>query len=262
LFKPPVFVLVPLLFMFPLSLPLAARRRAVGWSCAGIVAALALTEALAVLFFPHPTPFAALHNLVHQIVAGSSYFAVNSLNAFNVWALFEPFFASDRVRVLFVSMHLFGDLLFCAAAALICWRYAASRGAAGLFEAAVLLLLAFFLLLTEMHERYLYYAVVFFAVLLFKRPYRWSAFIVSLTLLFNLEYSLTFMYLDDARATVINRFEFAPWLVHVCSLANIGVFLWLLADYLGFEGLPTPARRLLPLESIDDLTPSSKRGSA
>lgn len=262
LVKPPVFVLVPLLVVYPLTLARDARRRAFAWSCAGAAAAFALTQALALLFFPHPTPVAGLHGLARQIVGGSSYFAVNSLNAFNVWAVFEPFFVSDRTRFFFLSMHLWGDLLFCAAAALICWRYAASRGAAGLFEAAVLLLLAFFLLLTEMHERYLSYAVVFLGVLLFKRTYRWAALIASLTMLFNLEYGLTFMYLDDARATMVNRYEFAPWLVHICSLANIGVFLWLLADYLGFDGFALAARRLLTLESIDDLPPSSKRGPA
>jgi hypothetical protein len=32
---------------------------------------------------------------------------------------------------------------------------------------------------------------------------------------------------------MINRFEFAPWLVHLCSVANLGVFGWLLADYFG-----------------------------
>jgi dolichyl-phosphate-mannose-protein mannosyltransferase len=261
LFKPPVFVLVPLLVMYPLTLASDARRLALGWSCVGAAAACALTEALAVLFFPHPTLWAALDNLARQIVTGSSYFAVNSLNAFNVWAVFEPFFVSDRTRFLFLSLHLFGDLLFCAAAALICWRYAASRGAAGLFQAAALLLLAFFLLLTEMHERYLYYAVIFLGVLLFRRAYRWAALIASLTLLFNLEYGLTFMYLDDAHATMVNRYEFAPWLVHICSFANIGVFLWLLCDYLGIGGFAAAARRLLPLEPIDDLT-ASKRGPA
>jgi len=262
LVKPPVFVLVPLLLVYPLALRGPQRRRALGQTAAGMVAALVLTQTLAMLFFPHPAPLGSLRDLIAQLVAGSSYFPVNSLNAFNLWAMFGPFFVSDRTHVLFLSLHVVGDLLFCAAAALICWRYLASRGTAGLFEASVLLLSAFFLLLTEMHERYLYYAVVFLAVVLVKRPYRWAALIISLTFLFNLEYGLTFMYLDDARATMVNRYEFAPWLVHICSLANIGVFLWLLSGYLGFAGAAPGVRALLPEERIDELAWSSKRGPA
>jgi hypothetical protein len=47
----------------------------------------------------------------------------------------------------------------------------------------------------------------------------------------NMEYSLTFMYLDDAKVTAINRFDFAPWLTRLCSAANIGVLIWLLAPF-------------------------------
>jgi len=61
---------------------------------------------------------------------------------------------------------------------------------------------------------------------------------------------------------MVNRYEFAPWLVHICAAADIGVCLWLLCDYLGIDGFAAATRRLLPLEPIDDLTASSKRGPA
>jgi Gpi18-like mannosyltransferase len=233
LFKPPVLVLFPLLLLYPLVAPPAQRRVRLLQTGVGIAAAAVLTSALAVLFFPHPTLLAALRHLLSQVVNGSRLFPFNSLNAFNVWAMFQPFFVADGEHFLGVSIHRWGDLIFTVLAAVIYWRYTKRRDPAALFEAAVLLFLAFFLFLTQMHERYLCYAVVFVGTLIYKRPYGYAALILSLTFVLNLEYGLTFMYLDDAKAAMINRFEFAPWLVHLCSVANLGVFGWLLADYFG-----------------------------
>jgi hypothetical protein len=82
-----------------------------------------------------------------------------------------------------------------------------------------------------MHERYVSYAVFFCAPLMFKASYRAAGLLLTLTLLLNLEYGLTFMYLDDAKATMVDRFNFAPWLARSCSAANIGAFAWLFARF-------------------------------
>jgi dolichyl-phosphate-mannose-protein mannosyltransferase len=235
LFKPPVLVLFPLLLLYPFVVPAAQRRMRLAQTGIGIVAAAVLTLTLAVMFFPHPSLPAALRHLVSQVVNGSRLFPLNSLNAFNSWAIFQPFFVPDSERFLGLSIHRWGDLIFTVLAAVIYWGYAKRRDAAALFEATLLLLLAFFLFLTQMHERYLCYAVVFIGTLVFKKPYGYAALILSLTFVLNLEYGLTFMYLDDAKAMMINRFEFAPWLVHLCSVANLAVFGWLLADFFGLR---------------------------
>jgi dolichyl-phosphate-mannose-protein mannosyltransferase len=237
-FKPPVLVLVPLLLLYPLTVPAAQRRLRLGQTAIGIGAAFALTLAFAVMFFPHPTLFAALRHLVEQAIGGSRLFALNSLNAFNFWAIFQPFFVPDNIRFLGLSLHAWGDLLFITSAATIYWQYLKRRDDAALFEASALLLLAFFLFLTEMHERYLCYAVIFIGALVYKKAYGYGALILSLTMLLNLEYGLTFMFLDDAHATMVNRFEFAPWLVHLCSLVNLAVFGWLLAEFMGVRVVP------------------------
>jgi Gpi18-like mannosyltransferase len=235
LIKPPVLVLVPLFVLYPFTLDVAQRRRRLIETAFGIAGSLALTELLAYVFFAHPTPLTAMRHLVSQIYYGSGYYPFTTLNAFNLWALFGPFFVPDTARVFLLSTHLWGTLLFCGMAALIYWGFLRSRDRDALFAASTLILLAFFLCLTEMHERYLIYCVMFMPALAFRKPYRSAALVLSLTLLLNLEYGLTFMYLDDAKATMIDRFAFAPWLVHLCSLANIGVFGWLLARYLGFD---------------------------
>jgi dolichyl-phosphate-mannose-protein mannosyltransferase len=250
LIKPPVLVLLPLLVLYPIGMGSARRRQRLVHTALGAAMALALADALAIMFFAHPTPLAAFHHLVGQLYYGSMYYQMNSLNAFNAWAILGPFFVPDSTRLAFLSMHAWGSLCFVVTALVIYVRYARIGRATAAFEASTLLLLAFFLFLTEMHERYLYYAVIFVGTLIFKRPYRYAALILSLTLLLNLEYGLTFMYLDDAHATMVDRFEFAPWLVHLCAVTNLGVFVWLLARFLGFAPASIARVRIAVLRAL------------
>jgi dolichyl-phosphate-mannose-protein mannosyltransferase len=245
-FKPPVLVLVPLMLAHPLVASAAQRRSLILQTCAGAAGGAALAVMLAVTFFPHPNVFGALLKFAHQFVAFSNAFPFSSLNAFNLWAFFQPFFATDRVKILALSLHAWSDLLFVATAGCIYWRYLKSRDSTALLGASTLVLLAFFVILTEMHERYLYYAAFFCATLVFKQSYRWAASILSLTLLLNMEYSLTFMYLDDAKVTAINRFDFAPWFTRLCSAANVGVLVWLLAPFVRGTRPAVAARRSEP----------------
>ena len=230
--KPPVLVLVPLLLLYPLRVSGAARVQRIRGAILGLIAAALVAEALAYAYFAHPSPLIATRHLIGQFINFSGIFNFNSLNAFNVWSVFQPFFVSDSTKYLGISMHHWSDLLFIATAGWIYWRYARSRSTTALFEAATLVLLAFFLLLTEMHERYMYYAVIFCGTLLFKPIYRQAALVLSITLLLNMEYGLNFMYLDDAKATMIDRFAFAPMLSHICALANLAVFGLLVRDFL------------------------------
>ncbi len=232
LFKPPVLVLVPLMLLHPLCVPAVERRAQWRDTALGVIGAFLVALATSMAFFDHPTILVSARHLVAQFLAFSNVFAFTSLNAFNFWALFGSFFQSDRTHILGLSLHVWGDLIFIGFAGLIYWRFALRREAERLYEAAMLVLLAFFIFMPEMHERYLYYAVVFCGVLIGSRSYAYGAVILSLTLLLNMEYGLTFMYLDDAKVTAVDRFRFAPWLIVLCSLANIGVLFGLLRDYL------------------------------
>jgi Gpi18-like mannosyltransferase len=249
-FKPPVLVLVPLMLAHPLLATGAARRSRVFQTCGGMVGGGAIAVLLAVTYFPQPNLFGSVRHFVGSFVAFSNAFPFSSLNAFNLWAFFQPFFATDRIRVLALSLHAWSDALFLVTAFYIYWRYGKSRDAAAFLQASTLVLVAFFVILTEMHERYLYYAVFFCATLVFKRPYRWAALILSLTLLLNMEYSLTFMYLDDAKVTAINRFDFAPWFTRLCSAANVGVFVWLLGSFIRGERQAGATRTVEPTRAV------------
>ncbi len=232
LVKPPVLLLAPLFLIYAFAAPNAVERnRRLLGAAAGLGLALVLTEALAFAFFPHPTPLAPTQLLAAKLHQGSSLYEVNSLNAFNVWALFGDFFASDRTHWGPLIMKHWAQALFLAVAAAICWVYARRRSPVALLEAAVLMFLAFFLFMPEMHERYEIYATAFAGVTLFRRPYAVAAAVLSLTTILSLEYALTYMYLVDAHVTAVHVNEFAPWLVRTCALANLAVFVWLGAAY-------------------------------
>jgi len=258
LIKPPVFVLIPLFLLYPaLVSSKPERKRRVIAAGVGIAASLVMLEAFAVGFFPHPTLLAANRHLFGLLrYSGSAHFPFNSLNAFNVWALFQDFFVLDTTRLLFIPLRIWGYGLFVGAAFLIFRRYWQLREPSALIEACALVLLAFFLFLTQMHERYLCYAIFFIAPLLFMPRWRIPAIILSVTFLLNLEYGISFMYLDDAQVSAVNRHEFSPWLAHLCSAANLSVFAWLLRGYLtrgAAATKPTPGA-VQPLTSAAVLT--------
>jgi dolichyl-phosphate-mannose-protein mannosyltransferase len=233
LVKPPVFVILPFFLLYPFATSVAGeRRKRLIFTLAGIVVAFAMTEALAIAFFPHANIVATTKALLGQMrYAGSARFPYTSLNAFNLWALFGDFFTSDRASFSFVPFRYWGYAIFIAIALPVYRRYALRGDAIALIEGSMLVLLAFFLFLTQIHERYLYYALTFMAPLVFMRRYAYAAALFTLTFLLNLEYGFTFMYLDDSSVAVLNKNEFAPWLVHLCALANLGVFFWLFYRY-------------------------------
>lgn len=239
LIKPQVVLLAPLFAIAafgPKGAPLEKRRLYA--HLAGIVVAALIAEASAMIFFPHRSPVGAALALVQKIRSGSAFFPYTTLNAFNVWALFSDFFASDGARFLHVKLHLWGLLAFAAFALSIYARFAALRTRKSLLEACALVMLAFFCILTEMHERYIYFALPFFALLIFDRRYAIGSAMLALTAILNLEYAFTALAMSEAKVSAVNINEFAPWLVHLCSLANVGLFVWLFVEFLGVAPRP------------------------
>jgi Gpi18-like mannosyltransferase len=168
---------------------------------------------------------------------GSSLYPYTSANAFNMYALVGNFFAPDRVPVFFMPLKYWADAAFSGLAALLFWRYARLRDERAFLEAAYLVLLAFFLTLTEMHERYLIYALTFAPALApLDRRYLWATLVLTVTQWLNLEYSLTYMWLESDKPAGINPREFAPVLVRLCALANIAVFVLGAVSYFGYGG--------------------------
>jgi Gpi18-like mannosyltransferase len=193
---------------------------------AGVLAAFVVGLLTAYPFYTDHHFFAVYHRMFAWYVVGSSLYPFTSANAFNVHALYGDFFRPDTIPILFVPLKYWADLAFIGVAGCIYMRYTRLRDDRALLEACFLTLLAFFLLLTEMHERYLIYALTFVpALAVLDIAYLWSTIALTIAEWLNLEYSLTYMWLNFDNPQGVNPKEFAPVLVHLCALTNIAAFI-------------------------------------
>ncbi|GAC1537464.1 MAG: hypothetical protein NVS2B17_10170 [Candidatus Velthaea sp.] len=224
--KPPVIVLAPLFLIEALNAGDALERSVrVRETVIGIGAALVFGYLLALPLYVERLPPAVYGRMLSWYQVGSSLYPYTSANAFNVYAFASEFFKSDNTPLLFVPIKYWADLIFIAIAAFIYRRYALRSDERGLIEASFLVMLAFFLFLTEMHERYLIYALVIVPVLAaIERGYLVSAAVLTVTEWLNLEYSLAFMWIQSGKPPGINVNMYAPVLARLCAAANLGVF--------------------------------------
>jgi Gpi18-like mannosyltransferase len=224
--KPPVLVLAPLFVLHAAVIAdPARRRRALIDTAFGVAGALVCGYLLAIPFYTDRRPTAVYSRMIGWYQIGSSLYPYTSANAFNVFALAGDFFAPDSLPVLFVPLKYWADAVFIVIAGAIAWRYTRLRDDRAFLEACFLVMLAFFLVLTEMHERYLMYALSFAPALApLDRRYLWATVTLTATQWLNLEYSLTYMWVESDKPAGIDPKEFAPVLVHLCAFANIAVF--------------------------------------
>jgi Gpi18-like mannosyltransferase len=224
--KPPVVVLVPLLAIEPFTTGDPAERvRRLRGAGIGIVIAAVLGYALTASFYTQTEPLAVIGRLIDWYRIGSALYPYTSANAFNLWAFLPQFFLSDTTRVLFVTLKGLGNAAFVILAGALYWHYFRTRTRESLIETAYLLMLGFFLVLTEMHERYLIYALTIVpALAVVNRRYLWSTVALSLTEWLNLEYSLNYMWIKNDNPPGIDPYAFSPVLARLCAITNIAAF--------------------------------------
>ncbi|HEV2739591.1 MAG TPA: phospholipid carrier-dependent glycosyltransferase [Candidatus Elarobacter sp.] len=236
LIKPQAATLALLFVAYPFATTDAAvRARRLAGTGAGIVAALALALVVGLLFHPAADVFGWLFG---RYAFGSGVYAYNSVNAFNLYALRQPFWQADNVPMSVFGAQLgtlaaWGIALVVAATALIVGRYLQRRDDRALLEAALLCALAFFILATRMHERYVYGAFLLAVPLIgFGRTGGWSSFVLTVTMYLNLAYSLAYQTAMETHAAVDAR-DLWPAVSHPAALANVVLFFWLGYLYLG-----------------------------
>ncbi|HEV2644330.1 MAG TPA: glycosyltransferase family 39 protein, partial [Candidatus Elarobacter sp.] len=230
LIKPQAATLALLFVAYPFATTDAAvRARRLAGTGAGIVAALALALVVGLLFHPAADVFGWLFG---RYAFGSGVYAYNSVNAFNLYALRQPFWQADNVPMSVFGAQLgtlaaWGIALVVAATALIVGRYLQRRDDRALLEAALLCALAFFILATRMHERYVYGAFLLAVPLIgFGRTGGWSSFVLTVTMYLNLAYSLAYQTAMETHAAVDAR-DLWPAVSHPAALANVVLFFWL-----------------------------------
>jgi dolichyl-phosphate-mannose-protein mannosyltransferase len=248
--KPPVVLLAPLLLLEAWVVTgERERRRAFIETGLGIAAACVAGYLIAAPLYADKSIAGVYSRMLGWYGTGSSLYPYTSANAFNLYALAGDFFAPDTQPLFFVPLKYWADGVFVALAGAIYFRYTRLRDGRALLEACFLLMLAFFVVLTEMHERYLIYALAFACALApLERRYLWIAIALTLTQWLNLEYSLTYMWVESDKPDGIDPYEFAPVLVHLCALTNITALGVGLQHYFGLRALPRLVRGRLRQE--------------
>ncbi len=230
--------LVVLAFAFTAPDPEQRRRRLIG-TAAGLVAALGLVYAIAVLFHGSFDPVADFAWLLQRYQFGSTVYPYNSVNAFNLYAIKQPFWQPDTIPLQVFGIAagpswLWGIVLVLAAAALIVTRYLQQRTDRAFLEAAMLVAFAFFTLATRMHERYIFGAFLLaFPLIAFGRQYAWAAGALSVTTLLNLVYSFAYQSVMETHPPGVDATNLWGAGSHLIALLNVAVFFLMGYVYLG-----------------------------
>ncbi|MDQ2663249.1 MAG: phospholipid carrier-dependent glycosyltransferase [Candidatus Eremiobacteraeota bacterium] len=228
--KPQAAILIPLFAAFAFADSARRRERLIS-TAAGVFCGLALAVLAAVPF--HPAADAPVW-LYHRYSIGKDVYPYNSVNAFNLWTVRWPFWQPDSLPIFGLPQYLWGVVLVIVATILTVWRYVQVRTDAALLQSAVLLTLAFYMLSTRMHERYVFDGLTLaIAAIPLARRYVLAAWVLSITLLANLFYSLDYLHVVTARTPGINGADMAPLLTRPLSFAGVVVFFYLGYAFLG-----------------------------
>ena len=240
LIKPQAALLVPLFLAYAFATGDGAeRRRRLSGTGLGVLAGLVFTYAVCALFHNTLNPVENFRWLLERYAYGSNVYQYNTINAFNLYAIFRPFWQSDAQPISFGSvslgaMYMWGIVLVLAATALIIARFVQRRDTVGFLEAAMLLMFAFFTLSTRMHERYVYDAFLLCIPLMWAgKRYLYGAVILSVTLLVNLAYSLWYQTVVEQKIAGTNAFDLWPSVTHPLAALNVVLFFVLGYVFLG-----------------------------
>ena len=184
-----------------------------------------------------------MERVIGLILSSASWFTLLSLNAYNPWWLLAKgagFTTSDRISVFGITsanfLGLFVFLVFYALALVLLWQKTNRKT---LFKSGLWIAFAFFMLPTQMHERYIYPAFMFLALLipemvrLYKAKKRSSLayfyiiLIITLTLtgFYNLHNALIINYPDYGLSFLVPLN--LNWLTMAVAVINTLLFLGL-----------------------------------
>ncbi len=232
--------LVFLAFAFVAPAVAERRRRVVG-TLYGLAASLGLAWFAAALFHGSINPVDDAVWLYGRYAYGSGVYAYNTINAFNLYAVKQPFWQSDSQALILplsgISLGpvvVWGWLLVVCSALLVAGRYLQRKDDRALLEAAMLVSFGFFIFATRMHERYIFGAFLLMMPLAaLGRRYVWAAVAVSLTLFVNLTYSLAYQTVMEAKTPGVDATSLWPLVTGPLSALNVAVFFGLGYFYLG-----------------------------
>jgi Gpi18-like mannosyltransferase/predicted membrane-bound dolichyl-phosphate-mannose-protein mannosyltransferase len=216
-----------------------ARTKRLTATAFGIAAAFVIAYLVALLFHPTLNPVDAFAWLIERYRVGSAVYAYNTVNAFNLYAVKQPFWQSDTAPlplfgIPFGPMWLWGVVLVLSATALIVARYLQERTDKAFLEASMLVAFAFFTLATRMHERYSFGAFLLaFPLLAFGRRRFWAIAILTFTTFMNLAYSFAYQTAMETHPPGIDATNLWGAGSHIIAALNVALFFALGYVYLG-----------------------------
>ncbi len=243
LIKPPSAVLIPIFIAFIFVGGRAAiARRAVATGY-GILAALAIAYVGSLVFHAGFSPVAQFEWLIGRYAYASNVYPYDSVNAFNLYAVFLHFWSSDTILVpqLTIAGHIvgitrviWGAALVLIGVALIVSRYVTRKDAPALLEATMLASFAFFMLATRMHERYVFNALALAIPLAFyRRRYLYATVVLTVTLFANLVYSLAYLKAVGGEMQGVDATDIMPLVSRPLATLNVLTFFYLGYVFLG-----------------------------
>ena len=219
----------------------AERRRRLSGTALGLIAGFAMAWFAAGLFNGALDPVSDFRWLFQRYTFGSAVYPYNSINAFNLYAIKQPFWQPDSqtltlplVGIGLGPMVVWGWVLVAGASLLFVGRYLQRKDDRAFLEAAMLVSFGFFILATRMHERYVFGAFLLMMPLVaFGRRYLFASIAVSLTLLVNLAYSLAYQSVMEAKTPGIDATSLWPAVSGPLSALNTVLFFYLGYLFLG-----------------------------
>jgi Gpi18-like mannosyltransferase len=194
----------------------------VGIAETGICAAVAVaTFVIGIL------PYDAGHSIrrmveVYQSLGGR--FTDASVGAFNLHAMLGGLETPDTMRIGFVSFYALGIATLLGALAVVMFLVWQARSASAVLLATFISMFALFLLAPRMHERYVYYPLVFLVPLALESRFLAVSFVIlSATSFFNLYFV---KYLSDTSTFFSDH---AHWPVVAASAINVLLFVAVMA---------------------------------
>jgi Gpi18-like mannosyltransferase len=242
LVKPLPIVIAPLLVIWQARSEGLSPRLALG------PAASLVTAYLVSLPFAPPSPPATFAWLARFVQAGIARYPLTSFGAFNLYTVTDWLKGSDEVRILGISLRLWGQIAFgillAATACALAIRLGGERDRGererALVTACFLVLAGMFVLLTRMHERYLFFAAALAPALWYAGP--WQR-VVGATVMATFTINCATIFYSYAAGSGSPSHAAAPphadtsphyglLVQHVVSLVNV-VALAALAYYVG-----------------------------
>jgi Gpi18-like mannosyltransferase len=233
---------VGLVFAAFAFVPAAAdeRARRLTGSALGLGAGIVIAWLAAATFHATLNPIDDFAWLFTRYQFGSAVYPYNSINAFNLYSIKQPFWQPDaQPLTLPLTSIALGPMVLCwvlvaGASLLFVGRYLQRKDDRAFLEAAMLVSFGFFILATRMHERYVFGAFLLMMPLIgFGRRYLWASIALSLTLFVNLAYSLAYQTVMEAKTPGVDATSLWPLVSGPLAALNVLIFFYLGYLYLG-----------------------------